>query len=143
VDDLLEKAGAEPLHVHGSLAHLRCERCGGVVHDLEHVEPDVAVPCAGCSAPRLRPDVVWFGEVPREMPRVERAIRAASHFLAIGTSGQVWPVASWLALARACGAATIVQALDEPENLELGDEFRAGRAAEVVPAIVDELLRAD
>jgi hypothetical protein len=52
-------------------------------------------------------------------------------------------VASWLALARACGAATIVQALDEPENLELGDEFRAGRAAEVVPAIVDELLRAD
>ncbi|HEX5012324.1 MAG TPA: Sir2 family NAD-dependent protein deacetylase, partial [Planctomycetota bacterium] len=127
---------------HGSLAQLRCERCGIVVRDLEHVEPDAAVACGGCAAPRLRPDVVWFGEVPREMPRVERAIRAASHFAAIGTSGQVWPVAGWLALARACGAATLVQALEEPENLLPGDEFRAGRAADVVPAIVEELLRA-
>jgi NAD-dependent deacetylase len=140
VDDLLEKAGAEPVHVHGSLAHLRCERCGGVVRDLEHVEPDVAVPCAGCGAPRLRPDVVWFGEVPREMERVERAIGAASHFVAIGTSGQVWPVAGWLALARQRGVVTIVQALDEPENLELGDDFRVGRASEVVPEIVEQLL---
>jgi NAD-dependent deacetylase len=85
--------------------------------------------------------VVWFGEVPREMPRVERAIRAASHFLAIGTSGQVWPVAAWLALARASGATTIVQALEAPENIEPGDEFRAGRAADVVPALVEELLK--
>lgn len=140
VDDLLEKAGAEPVHVHGSLAHLRCERCGGVVRDLEHVEPDAAVPCAGCGAPRLRPDVVWFDEVPREMERVERAIGACSHFIAIGTSGQVWPVAGWLALARQRGAVTMVQALEAPENLEARDEFRAGRAAEVVPRIVEELL---
>ena len=65
---------------------------------------------------------------------------AGSHFVAIGTSGQVWPVAGWLALARRRGAATIVQALEAPENLDPGDEFRAGRAADVVPPIVETLL---
>ena len=83
VDDLLEKAGAEPVHVHGSLAHLRCERCGGVVRDLEHVEPDVAVACAGCGAPRLRPDVVWFGEMPREMDHIYVALQVCDLFISM------------------------------------------------------------
>lgn len=140
VDDLLERAGARPLHVHGSLAHLRCERCGHVVRDLEHLDPDLPVPCAACGQPRLRPDVVWFGELPVGLDECERALAAASHFVAIGTSGQVWPVAGFLDLARRRGAATIVQALEEPENLAPQDEFRAGRAAEVVPGLVEELL---
>jgi NAD-dependent deacetylase len=140
VDDLLERAGAQALHVHGSLAHLRCERCGLVVHDLARLAPGAFVPCAGCAHARLRPDVVWFGELPVGLDACERAIDAASHFVAIGTSGQVWPVAGFLELARRRGAATIVQALEPPENLAPGDVFRGGRAAEVVPGIVEELL---
>jgi NAD-dependent deacetylase len=142
VDNLLEKAGAEALHVHGSLAHLRCERCGGVAHDLLHLDPDAFVSCGACGHARLRPDVVWFGELPRGLDAVERAVDAASHFVAIGTSGQVWPVAGLLDLARKRGAATIVQALEAPENLAPRDDFRAGRAAEVVPGLVEELLAA-
>ncbi len=140
VDDLLEQAGADALHVHGSLAHLRCERCGRVVHDLEHLDPAAFVTCGACGYARLRPDVVWFGEMPRGLDGVECAIEAATCFVAIGTSGQVWPVAGLLELARRRGATTIVQALEAPENLAPGDEFRAGRAVEVVPGIVDELL---
>lgn len=140
VDDLLERAGAQPLHVHGSLAHLRCERCGRVLRDLEHLDPGQPVPCAACGHPRLRPDVVWFGEMPMGLDACERALAAASHFVAIGTSGQVWPVAGWLDLARRRGARTLVQALEEPENLAPEDDFRPGRAAQVVPALVEELL---
>lgn len=142
VDDLLEQARAEALHVHGSLAHLRCERCGRVVHDLEHLDPDAFVPCGACGHARLRPDVVWFGELPRGLDEVERALDAASHFVAIGTSGQVWPVAGLLDIARRRGAATIVQALEAPENMAPQDDFRAGRAAEIVPGLVEELLAA-
>jgi NAD-dependent deacetylase len=142
VDDLLEKARAEALHVHGSLAHLRCERCGRVVHDLEHLDPGAFVPCGACGHVRLRPDVVWFGALPRALAVVARALAAARHFVAIGTSGQVWPVAGFLDLARRRGATTIVQALEAPENLSPRDEFRAGRAVEVVPALVEELLAA-
>jgi len=140
VDDLLERAGATALHVHGSLVRLRCERCGRVVADLEHVDPAAFVPCGSCGHARLRPNVVWFGEMPVGVDECERAIESASHFAAIGTSGQVWPVAGWLALARARGAATIVQALEAPANLDPRDEFLPGRAADVVPALVARLL---
>lgn len=140
VDDLHERAGSSPLHVHGSIVHLRCETCGARGRDLEHVDPGAFVPCAVCGAERLRPDVVWFQELPHHLDEVAARIARCTHFAAIGTSGLVWPVAGFLAEARERGAATFVNAIEAPENLDPRDEFVAGRAAEVVPAWAAEFL---
>ena len=111
VDDLHQRAGSTVLAMHGSLARLRCERCGATVVDLERTDPDTFVPCGGCDEPALRPDVVWFGEVPYELDAIERAMRRCTHFAAIGTSGRVYPAAGLLEAARAVGARTWINAL--------------------------------
>lgn len=141
VDDLHDRAGSDVLHMHGELAKLRCERCETVVDDLAHVDPGRFVPCGTCEHPRLRPHIVWFGEVPFHMADIERALRRCTHFLAIGTSGLVWPAAGMLQQARAAGAVTWVQSLDAPANLDPRDRYRGGRAAIAVPALLDELAR--
>jgi NAD-dependent deacetylase len=82
---------------------------------------------------------VWFGEMPFHMDDIERALRRCTHFLAIGSSGQVWPAAGMLQQARSKGAVTWVQALDTPINLDGRDRYRQGRAAVVVPAMLQEL----
>lgn len=133
VDDLHQRAGSSPLAMHGQLAVLRCERCGHRVRDLEHLDPEVFVPCQRCQHPRLRPDVVWFGETPMHLPEIQAAVEGCTHFVAIGTSGIVYPAAGLLGLARAAGAQTWVISLDEPENLDPRDLFVCGRAAEVLP----------
>jgi len=140
VDDLHQRAGSRVLAMHGQLRHLRCEACGEVADDLDHLDPEVFVPCAACGFARLRPDVVWFGEVPRHWAAIEDALLSATCFAAIGTSGVVVPAAGLLALARSARVPTWVLSLEEPENLHPRDRFRAGRAAEVVPRWVDELL---
>jgi NAD-dependent deacetylase len=141
VDDLHERAGSRALlHVHGELAVLRCERCGQRVRDLERCDPTRFLPCAACSHARLRPDVVWFGELPRHLDEIEAALAACTHFLALGTSGVVWPVAGFLEAARRRGARTLVSALEPPDNLELADEFHAGRAVDLVPGLCARLL---
>ena len=142
VDDLHERAGSQALlHMHGELAVLRCERCGRRERDLERVAPEPLLPCAACGFERLRPDVVWFGEVPFHMDAIEAAVSACTHFLAVGTSGVVYPAAAYLHVARAVGAATWVQALEEPENRDPRDVFVAGRAAEVLPGLLEGLER--
>jgi len=141
VDDLHERSGSCAVHMHGELAVLRCERCGARVRDLTQVDADRFVPCASCRHDALRPDVVWFGEVPYHLDLIQQALSTCTHFLAIGTSGAVWPAAGMLGTARARGASTCVQALEPPHNLEAADDFRPGRAAEVVPALLDALAR--
>ncbi len=141
VDDLHERAGSKPLHMHGELAWLRCERCGTRVRDLEHLDAECFVPCASCRAPRLRPDIVWFGEM---VPSAEECLRlaaACTHFLAIGTSGAVYPAAGLIDVARRAGARVLVQSLDEPSNLAGVDEFHPGRAVEVVPVLCRALAQ--
>jgi len=140
VDPLHERAGSRPLHMHGELSRLRCEGCGAGVEDTEHIDPSEFVPCAACGHGRLRPDIVWFGELPYHMERIERALQQCTDFLSVGTSGLVYPAAGFLATARAVRARTIVNSLDPPENLHAGDRFVPGRAAEVIPPLVDELL---
>ena len=140
VDDLHERAGSRRVrHMHGELTLLRCERCGERVRDREHVEPGAFVPCPACAHARLRPDVVWFGEVPYHLREIDDAVRAASVFVAIGTSGVVYPAAALLEAARVLGARTIVQSLDAPDNLHPRDEFAPGRASEVVPELCARL----
>ncbi len=137
VDDLHERAGSKNLlHMHGELAVLRCERCDARVRDLERVAPESFVPCAVCTHARLRPDVVWFGEMPYHMDAIDRALVRCTHFLAVGTSGVVYPAAGFLQLARESGARTFVQALERPDNVGAVDTFVGGRAYEAVPALI-------
>jgi NAD-dependent deacetylase len=141
VDDLHDRAGSTVLHMHGELRRLRCEACEHVVVDDTNVDPQRWVPCASCGHARLRPHIVWFGEVPFHLDTIERALRACTHFVAIGTSGRVWPAAGMLTTARGNGATTWVQALEPPDNLGARDRYRQGRAADVVPAMLAELAR--
>jgi NAD-dependent deacetylase len=139
VDDLHQRAGSAALAMHGELLRLRCERCGSVFVDRDHLDLGAFVPCAGCGHARLRPHIVWFGEVPFHLDAIAEALASCTHFAAIGTSGQVWPAAGMLAEARSRGAVTWVQALDAPGNLQAMDRWRPGRAAEAVPALLREL----
>ncbi|MEC8513460.1 MAG: NAD-dependent deacylase [Planctomycetota bacterium] len=140
VDDLHQRAGSEVLAMHGELLRLRCEACGARPSDTDHLEEDVFVPCPCCGHEFLRPDVVWFGEMPYHLDVIERAVAGATLFIAIGTSGAVYPAAGYLSYARAAGIPTIVQGLAEPDNLDPRDRFVQGRAAEAVPRLLDEVL---
>ena len=142
VDDLHDRAGSDVLHMHGELVRLRCELCETVVEDRVHLDTGRFVPCEACGHPRLRPHIVWFGEMPFHMGEIERALRRCTHFVAIGTSGQVYPAAGMLQQARGNGAVTWVQALESPSNLDARDRYRQGRAAVVVPALLQELAQA-
>jgi NAD-dependent deacetylase len=100
VDDLHERAGSKTLlHMHGEIRRVRCEACGaGGYH-----EDDLGIEskCAGCGRNgKMRPDIVWFGEMPYHMTRIEAALAAADVFVAIGTSGVVYPAAGFAEIAR-------------------------------------------
>lgn len=140
VDDLHDRVGSRPIHMHGELASLRCESCTHRVRGLDQVDPETFLPCPRCGDPRLRPDIVWFGEIPFHMEAIQDAVLSCTHFAAIGTSGQVWPAAGMLVGARDKGAPTYVQALVPPANSDPRDTFFAGRAAEVVPPMLDDIV---
>lgn len=138
VDDLHERAGSTAIHMHGELAVLRCEQCDNKERGLDRVQADAFLSCAACNH-RLRPDIVWFGELPYYLDQIETALLDCSHFLAIGTSGQVYPAAGMLQIARERGAKTYVQALELPSNADARDSFTAGRAAQIVPELLSSI----
>ena len=88
----------------------------------------------------MRPDIVWFGEIPYEMDRIEDALRRADLFVSIGTSGAVYPAAGYVQTARYLGARTLEINLEPSQGSFFFDESRIGRAGELVPAWVDEML---
>lgn len=139
VDDLHERAGATRLlHMHGELVSAWCRACDarnpwrGPLAD--------GPPCPACGAPALRPDIVWFGEIPYHMGSIEAALMQADLFVAIGTSGQVWPAAGFVDLARHAGARCLELNLDPSMVSDRFHESRLGPASRLVPAFVDELL---
>ena len=141
VDGLHEAGGArDVIHMHGELARALCAACGGRWEAAAQMS--VRDACPDCGACVCRPDVVWFGEMPYHLDAIERAVAAATLFMAIGTSGAVYPAAGYLSYARAAGIPTIVQGLAEPDNLDPRDRFVQGRAAEAVSRLLDELLGA-
>ena len=140
VDDLHERAGAKRmLHMHGELRSALCAECGarqGWEGPLGH-RPD----CANCAAPGgLRPDIVFFGEMPYEMERIEAALAEADLFVSIGTSGAVYPAAGFVQTARHYGADTLELNLEPSAGSYFFAETRLGPATELVPAWVDEVL---
>lgn len=140
VDDLHERAGsARPLHMHGELAKARCLACGAVSPWREDIAPDSA--CPACAAPgRLRPHVVWFGEMPLGMDRIHGALGGCGLFVSIGTSGRVHPAAGFVAAVRG-RARTVELNLEPSDGASLFDEAIHGPATGIVPAFVDRLLR--
>ncbi len=134
VDDLHQRAGSQAiLPMHGQLRRVRCTSCGAV--DAPQALPP-GIPSCTCGG-MLRPDVVWFGEVPLFLPEIDRALSRAHVFVVIGTSGRVYPAASFIYQARAAGARTVGVNIEAPEDDWLYDEFYLGKAGEVVPELVD------
>ena len=139
VDDLHERAGAaNVLHMHGELKSALCLSCE--MRSPWHATLSDRPPCPVCQAPSLRPDVVWFGEMPYQMERIYRAIREADLFVSIGTSGAVYPAAGFVRDARDLGVQTLELNLERSEGSHWFHESRQGRAAELVPAWVGEML---
>ena len=139
IDDLHERGGSRSVvHMHGELLSALCATCGRRIPWAGPLGDGPA--CPGCGAAALRPDVVWFGEVPLHMRDVERALLTADLFVSVGTSGAVYPAAGFVQVAAAVGARTLELNLQPSEGTALFDEARHGRATELVPAWVGELL---
>ena len=139
IDDLHERAGASRvLHMHGEHLKAWCTACdrrspwrGPLIE---------RPPCPACGMRSLRPDVVWFGEVPYRMDAIHAALRTCDLFVSIGTSGAVYPAASYVRNARDLGAQTLELNLEPSKGSPWFHESRHGPATEMVPAWVDELL---
>ena len=140
VDNLHERAGSKRLvHMHGELTRGWCLGCNDRFGWNGSMGEQAECPSCGMRG-RVRPDIVWFGEMPYEMDRIEEALRRCDLFVSIGTSGAVYPAAGFVQTARYCGARTMEMNLEPSLATFMFDESRTGRAGELVPRWVDELL---
>ena len=138
VDDLHERAGsADVTHMHGELLKGRCTACGAVTawrDDLTHADA-----CPDCGTiGRMRPAVVWFGERPKPLDAIEAALAAADLFVAVGTSGAVYPAAGYVRAARARGIPTCEVNLEPSDTADAFDDARYGPASAALPAFLAE-----
>jgi len=140
IDALHEAAGSRNLiHMHGELLKVQCVSCRSVLGWTSDLSVDDA--CPGCRvAGALRPDVVWFGEMPYRMDEIEAALSLCDLFISIGTSGAVYPAGGFVREARRAGAHTIELNLEPSECISAFHEAIHGRATQVVPAYVEQLL---
>ncbi|MBE1237473.1 NAD-dependent protein deacylase [Phaeovibrio sulfidiphilus] len=139
VDDLHERAGSRALiHMHGELKKARCLNCGAVLSWPGDLTPDS--PCDRCRRlGQLRPHIVWFGEVPLEMDRIQTALEHCRLFVSIGTSGTVYPAAGFVWTAGQAGARTVEINLEPGNGASLFDEAFYGPATRVVPEFLARL----
>ena len=140
IDDLHERAGSKNvIHMHGELLKMRCD----FTEQVFDIQGDFGVTslCPCCGKPgRLRPHIVWFGEMPFEMNAIYRALAGCDLFLSIGTSGNVYPAAGFVQEAKLAGAHSIEINL-EPSAVESSfDDHRYGKAGELLPKFVEELI---
>jgi NAD-dependent deacetylase len=140
VDDLHERAGAQRLlHMHGELKSAWCLACDARLP--WESELSSGPPCPACGeAGRLRPDIVWFGEMPYEMERIDRALLDSDLFVSVGTSGAVYPAAGFVQTARYAGAHTLELNLEPSLGSVYFEQARTGPAGVLVPEWVDEVL---
>jgi len=141
VDGLHEAAGSRNLiHMHGELGRTLCQLCGWR-HAWGADALTMESRCRGCSkAGGLRPNVVWFGEMPYHMERISEALARADLFISVGTSGTVYPAAGFVAQARGAGAHTVELNLEPSEGASYFHETIHGKATEVVALYVERLL---
>ena len=137
VDDLHERAGSVRLvHMHGELAKARCEwECGQAPVEDHAIYASLnevgRCPCGG----RMRPHIVFFGEIPLEMDRIQREIKKATLMVVVGTSGSVYPAAKFVNWARAAGARTVYVGPEPPLNASAFTHVVEGKAGEVLPGL--------
>lgn len=139
VDDLHERGGNDVVyHMHGQLLSARCAITQQSFHWQDSFDHTTKCPC--CNRVTLRPDIVWFGEMPMYMDEIYSALSNADIFIAIGTSGNVYPAAGFVQIAKECGAHTIEANLAPGATNALFDESLTGPASQVVPKWVDDLI---
>jgi len=139
IDDLHERGGSHHVHhMHGELLMALCRSCERRTPWTGDLVDFPA--CPACGHTELRPDVVWFGEVPYGMDRIMLELHRADLFVSIGTSGAVYPAAGFVQYAGQQGARTLELNLLPSEGSHLFDEARHGPAGVLVPAWVDEVL---
>ncbi|MFL6754950.1 MAG: NAD-dependent deacylase [Sphingomicrobium sp.] len=140
VDDLHDRAGSKRLlHMHGELTSGWCLECDARFGWKGPMGMTASCPTCGVVG-RVRPSIVWFGEMPYDMERINEALQRCDLFVSIGTSGAVYPAAGFVQTARYCGAKTLEINLEPSLGSYMFDECRTGRASELVPVWVAEML---
>ncbi|MEO9339978.1 NAD-dependent deacylase [Mesorhizobium sp. SB112] len=140
IDDLHEGAGSKNLvHMHGELNSGLCIVCG--LRQPWHDDMSIDSKCKSCDTIGfMRPDIVWFGEMPYEMERIDEALSSCDLFISIGTSGNVYPAAGFIEEAKGAGAHTVELNLEPSEGYDLFAETHLGPATKVVPDYVSRFL---
>jgi len=140
VDGLHYRAGSKRvLEMHGSLNRCYCTECRSK-YEMKQVNLNLDIPeCSKCGNP-LRPDIVWFGEVPYSLYEVESLLKHCDVFVVIGTSGTVYPAAGFVMTAKLFGARTIAVNLHKPDNYGFIDDFLQGKSGDLIPKLVDSIL---
>ncbi len=142
VDGLHTRAGnSRVIEMHGSLENALCLSCNSrSPMDSINLDPDIPA-CPKCGA-SLRPDIVWFGEMPYRMQEIDALLQACDVFMVVGTSGVVYPAAGFVMTASYLGAKTLAVNLEAGEMPHFVDEFHQGKAGEVLPRIVENWMEA-
>lgn len=141
IDDLHERAGSKRLlHMHGELSKGRCPRSRQTFLLREPFGPEHTCTCC-IPAQRLRPHVVWFGEMPIGLDRIQHALDSCDLFIAIGTSGTVYPAAGFVDTANHHGAQTVDINLMPADRHSQFQYHLQGKASEVLPKLVEQILQ--
>jgi NAD-dependent deacetylase len=140
IDGLHQMAGnRNVIEMHGSINQCFCVDCRKRTKtDALDLSLDLPT-CPHCGG-LMRPDIVWFGEIPYHLEEIDVLIQHVDIFMVVGTSGVVYPAAQFVYVAKMRGADTISVNLEPPENVDLFDEFHQGRSGEVLPKLVEELI---
>lgn len=141
VDPLHERAGSRNLmHMHGELNKARCVNCGSVCAWFDDLSRISICPSCGLTG-NLRPHIVWFGEIPFYIEEINIRLTKCDLFISIGTSGSVYPAAGFVQIARDFGAETVELNLEPSDVKNLFSVGHYGRATEIVPEYIANLIR--
>ena len=143
IDTLHEAAGSRHvLHMHGRDGEIRCMSCSTVSQSDSDLTPQTV--CPNCKAVgELRPNIVWFGEMPMHMDEIHAALERCGLFISIGTSGEVYPAAGFVlhVRRRSPRAHTVELNLEPTDNRTLFREGLYGPATEIVPPYIERILK--
>jgi len=139
IDDLHQRAGSPTLAMHGQLLKTRCKATQQLFDCSQDTSPSDHCPCCDVAG-NVRPHVVWFGEMPLYMDQIEQSLQACDLFIAIGTSGNVYPAAGFFQAAKHHGAHTVELNLEPSTSGSYFDEQHYGAATEVVPKFIGTLF---
>jgi len=137
IDNLHESAGSSVIHMHGELLKARCANTNETWDIADNITETTVCPC--CSSNNVRPDVVWFGEMPMYLENIQILIEACDIFVAVGTSGNVYPAANFVKVAKDYGAHTVLINIEHPTNNAQFDEVILGSASVELPKFLNKI----